>query len=60
MTTNFALQEQRLYSILWLYNGREEWEDYIGSYQGLVRYVKATISQGLADCVIRVEQGEDQ
>ena len=48
----------RLYSILWLFNGREEWEDYYGTLAGLRRWIRATLDQEKADAVIRIEEGE--
>jgi hypothetical protein len=48
----------RLYSILWLFNGREEWEDYYGTREGLRRFIRETLTSEQADAVIRIEEGE--
>ena len=48
----------RLYSILWLFNGREEWEDYLGTRTGLNRWIRETFQAERADAVLRIEEGE--
>ena len=56
MTTTAA--SSKLYSILWLFNGREEWEDYYGTKQGLNRFIREALACEEADAVIRIEEGE--
>ena len=58
--TNPAAGRQRnqLFSVLWLFNGREEWEDYYGTRDGLRRWIRSTLQQDMADAVIRIEEGE--
>lgn len=48
----------RLYSVLWLFNGREEWEDYLGTRAGLRRWIREAFNSERADAVLRIEEGE--
>lgn len=47
-----------LYSLLWLFNGREEWEDYVGTREGLRRWIRETFESERADALIRIEPGD--
>ena len=53
-------QRNQLYSVLWLFNGREEWEDYYGTRDGLRCWIRSTLQQDMADAVIRIEDGEGE
>ena len=55
MTT---ITSSKLYSILWVFNGREEWEDYYGTRKGLHRFIREVLACEEADAVIRIEEGE--
>jgi hypothetical protein len=48
----------RLYSLLWLFNGREEWEDYVGTREGVRRWIRETFESERADALIRFEEGD--
>lgn len=48
----------RLYSLLWLFNGREEWEDYVGTREGVRRWIRETFESERADALIRIEEGD--
>ncbi|MBM5817746.1 MAG: hypothetical protein FJ083_14530 [Cyanobacteria bacterium K_Offshore_surface_m2_239] len=48
----------RWFSVLWLFNGREEWEDYHGTKQNLHRWIREMFQSEKADAVIRIEEWE--
>lgn len=58
MTATTADRSIRLYSLLWLFNGREEWADYVGTRAQLRRHIREELSAERADCLIRIEEGE--
>jgi hypothetical protein len=58
MTYTTADRSVRLYSLLWLFNGREEWADYIGTRAQLNRHIREELTSERADCLLRIEEGE--
>jgi hypothetical protein len=57
-TYSTADRSIRLYSLLWLFNGREEWEDYVGTREGVRRWIRETFESERADALIRFEEGD--